>query len=214
MPPKKIKHDWSWVEDVNGVEEITDEHRLKAAGLNDVVPCTYIYPAIDGDPLPVKEKKCNIGYCYTNPACYNYVGVKELLDPEGKGKYVEDKSHNRTTSRKEGMPAGLRNLGATCYVGLVSGRREYPFYRNMADNLGKRLPPAVVPQHPLPKCHKRMLPSRRLAPISSGTYLRIPSIYRETICRSNGFDRVAEAEQGGTAGCGRVLETVSGHDYQ
>jgi hypothetical protein len=121
MPPKKIKHDWSWIEEVKDVKGITDEHRLKAAGLTDVVPCTYIYPAIDGDPHPVKEKKCNAGYCHTHPACYNYVGVKELLDPGGKGKYVEDKIHNKTTSRKEGIPAGLRNLGATCYVSLTIG---------------------------------------------------------------------------------------------
>jgi hypothetical protein len=119
MPPKKIKHDWSWIEEVKDVKGITDEHRLKAAGLADVVPCTYIFPAIDGDPHPVKERKCNAGYCYTNPACYNYVGVKELLDPGGKGKYVEHKLHNRITSRKEGIPAGLRNLGATCYVSIA-----------------------------------------------------------------------------------------------
>jgi len=116
MPPKKLRNDWSWVDQVKSAREITDNHRLAAAGLTDVVPCTYAFPIFDGDETPVKEKKCNKRYCETNPACYNYLGVTDLLDPRGKGKYVESKLSKRPEKRKEGIPAGLRNLGATCYV--------------------------------------------------------------------------------------------------
>ena len=188
MPPKKIKHDWSWVEEVKDVDGITDEHRLRAAGLTDLVQCTFTFPVIEGGPLPVKERKCNVGYCETNPACYNYVEAKELLDPEGKRKYVDDKLDNRTTSRKEGIPAGLRNLGATCYVSIWSSYTLLSVVKDQADRLGKRLSSTMVPQYPLSKRHLRLFPSRRLSSLPPRLHLRITPIYRETICRPYGPD--------------------------
>jgi len=116
MPPKKLRNDWSWADQVKTASDITDQHRLAAAGLTDVLPCTYAFPIFDGDEIPVKGKKCNKRYCETNPACHNHLGVADLLDSGGKGKYVESKLSKRAEKRKEGIPAGLRNLGATCYV--------------------------------------------------------------------------------------------------
>jgi hypothetical protein len=118
MPPKKLKNDWSWVEEVKSPSEITDQHRLAAAGLTDLAHCIYTFPIFDGDSVPVKEKKCTAGHCETNPACYNHLGMKELLDPKGKETYVESKMTRRAERRQQGIPAGLRNLGATCYVSL------------------------------------------------------------------------------------------------
>lgn len=181
MPPKKLRNDWSWIDQVKSARDITDNHRLAAAGLADVVPCTYAFPILDGDETPMKDKRCKKNYCETNPACYNHLGVTDLLNPRGKGKYVESKLSKRAEKRKEGIPAGLRNLGATCYVrlalfitcdfGLISG---------------KRIPPAMVPQHPLPKCDIRMRPYPRFPFIPHSTYLWVTSIYREAIHRPDG----------------------------
>lgn len=117
MPPKKSRYDWSWVGDISDPTEITDEHRLQAAGLTDLTPCTYVYPTCDPDIVPVKDKGCNKKKCQTNPRCLNYVGIARLLEPEPKGKekYIEEK-WDKPVQRADGIPAGLRNLGATCYV--------------------------------------------------------------------------------------------------
>jgi len=140
MPPKKLRNDWSWVDQVKSARDITDNHRLAAAGLADVVPCTYAFPIFDGDETPAKDKRCKKNYCETNPACYNHLGVTNLLDSRGKGKYVESKLSKRDEKRKEGIPAGLRNLGATCYVRLaLSITCDFELIS------GKRIPPAVVP---------------------------------------------------------------------
>lgn len=175
MPPKKLRNDWSWVDQVKSARSITDEHRLAAAGLADVVPCTYAFPVFDGDEIPVKEKKCNKNYCEMNPACYNYLGVKDLLDPGGKGNYVESKLTRRAEKRKEGTPAGLRNLGATCYViDLDATIRNH--HRDQLTS-GKRIPPALVPQHPIPQCNLRLHPNPKLPPISPSSYLCVTAIY-------------------------------------
>lgn len=115
MPPKKQRHDWSWVSEVSDVGQITDNHRLRAAGLTDLTPRTYSYPTCDPDTVPTKDKTCTKKRCETNPRCLNHVGVAQLLGSGGKERYVEGKL-GRDIERAEGMPAGLRNLGATCYV--------------------------------------------------------------------------------------------------
>jgi hypothetical protein len=51
---------------------------------------------------------------------------------------------------------------------------------------GKRIPPAMVPQHPLPECDIRMRPYPRFALIPPGAYLCVTAAYRETIHRSDG----------------------------
>ena len=59
-----------------------------------------------------------------------------------------------------------------------------------------------------------MRPYSRLPLIPPSTYIRISSIYREAIYRPDGPDRVLEVEQGGTAGCGGILETFPRDDHE
>lgn len=122
MPPKPKKHrnDWSWVDQVTSAAEITEEHRLAAAGLTDAIPCAFAFPTSEGDVLPFKDKRCNAKLCETISTCYNHLGTKHLLDPKGKGRYVNDNLTKKADSREKGIPAGLRNLGATCYVSADS----------------------------------------------------------------------------------------------
>jgi hypothetical protein len=51
---------------------------------------------------------------------------------------------------------------------------------------GKRIPPAMVPQHPLPECDIRMRPYPWFPLIPPSARLCIAPTYRETIYRSNG----------------------------
>lgn len=124
MPPKSRKDNWAWVSTVESASDITDDHRLQAAGLTDLVPCTYPF-SVDDDVTPVKDKQCGKGRCKTNPACLSHLGAETLSNEKGKEEYLERKLPV-LDSRGEG-PAGLRNLGATCYVSpchlLSCGRR-------------------------------------------------------------------------------------------
>jgi hypothetical protein len=60
--------------------------------------------------------------------------------------------------------------------------------------LGKRIPPAMVSQHPLPKCNIRMRPYPWFTLIPPSTCFCITSIYRETIHRPDGPYRISEVE--------------------
>lgn len=119
MQAKRAKHDWSWVSEVDDASQITDDHRLRAAGLKDLERCSYAF-SLDPDIIPVKDKGCTKKKCAGHPGCLNYLGVDKLLDEKGKGKFVEDKLVPLKTRGDGDGPAGLRNLGATCYVGLSS----------------------------------------------------------------------------------------------
>ena len=116
------KHDWSWVSDVDNASEITDDHRLRAAGLKRLNKCPFAF-SLDPDVIPVKDRGCTKRRCTGNPACLNYLGVETLLDEKGKKKFVDDKLVTMTA--REDSPAGLKNLGATCYVSnfMASGYR-------------------------------------------------------------------------------------------
>jgi hypothetical protein len=144
MPPKRSRHDWDWVSEVKDARDITDDHRLRAAGLTDLTPCTYAYPTCDPDIVPIKDKLCTRKRCQTNPRCLNYIGIARLLESEGREKYIQEK-WDKPIQREEGIPAGLRNLGATCYVSLIAITRFKIRYRGWVDFPGECIPPALVP---------------------------------------------------------------------
>lgn len=120
--PRKHKSDWSWVEELNDASLITDDHRLKAAGLKDIVQCPYTFKTADdhsknGENGTDGKKSCTKSTCGNNPGCVNHLGQAALPDTKGKERYVEGKLPS--VDLRGNAPAGLRNLGATCYV---SGR--------------------------------------------------------------------------------------------
>jgi hypothetical protein len=115
MLSKRSKRDWSWVGDIESASQITDDHRLRAAGLKDPDRCCYAF-SLDPDVVAVKDKGCTKKKCAGQPGCLNHLGVDKLLEEKGKQVFVDDKLVPLST-RKDNEPAGLRNLGATCYVG-------------------------------------------------------------------------------------------------
>ncbi|WVF71134.1 hypothetical protein IAT40_005931 [Kwoniella sp. CBS 6097] len=74
----------------------------------------------DGKIKPTKLKfkfktpGCTAKGCKGNPWCYNHLGADKVMDPEGKQNYI--KEHAEEIARIRDGPAGLRNLGATCYA--------------------------------------------------------------------------------------------------
>lgn len=116
MAQKRVRYDWSWVSEVRDASEITDDHRLRAAGLKDYDKCPLAF-SIDSDVIPIKDKSCTKKRCAGNPGCLNHLGIDKLLDEKGKEKFVEDKLVALSTRGED--PAGLRNLGATCYVRVL-----------------------------------------------------------------------------------------------
>ncbi|OCF31948.1 hypothetical protein I316_06331 [Kwoniella heveanensis BCC8398] len=73
-----------------------------------------IKPAISKPKQKLKVAGCTAKGCRSNPWCYNHLGADKVMDPEGKQKYIEEHAEE-ITSIRDG-PAGLRNLGATCYA--------------------------------------------------------------------------------------------------
>lgn len=190
MPPKKGRVDWSWISDIDDASQITDDHRLRAAGLKDLSACSYAYSPSSMDLPTDKDKTCSRRRCGTNPACLNHVGVMGLMNREkGKERYLEDRSppvqmrkaitrENGSTSTSASrddvisgckmgetsssssapgsgsskvtlgmMPAGLRNLGATCYVSPSPGPSLGLILVELTwQPTGQRLPPVMVLQ--------------------------------------------------------------------
>ncbi|WWC62222.1 uncharacterized protein I303_104817 [Kwoniella dejecticola CBS 10117] len=135
MPPKKgIQPDWSWIPNITSPDDITPQHRRRAAGLGDLIPCPLGYSfetvpkggegnddeILEVDKLgkekaPVKKVNgCTRKGCKNNPRCYNHLGAVAILLPEAKAFFINKHAGDIPTER-EG-PAGLRNLGATCYA--------------------------------------------------------------------------------------------------
>ncbi|WWC69883.1 uncharacterized protein I206_103826 [Kwoniella pini CBS 10737] len=138
MPPKKgIQPDWSWIEDVSSPDEITPDHRRLAAGLGHLLPCPFNYTSdkpqesrddqSDDEIFEVDSKGnskskavikkvqgCAKKGCKNNPRCYNHLGAEAILRSDAKQIYLDEHAEPIPIDR-EG-PAGLRNLGATCYA--------------------------------------------------------------------------------------------------
>ncbi|WWC89000.1 uncharacterized protein L201_003917 [Kwoniella dendrophila CBS 6074] len=138
MPPKKApKPDWSWTETITSPDQITQEHQRRAAGLQGLVPCPFNFslggpskyqdPDEEDDIIEIDRKGkakanlytkrvtgCTKKGCLKNPRCYNHLGAEEVVKPNAKEDYLDENAGIIPVER-EG-PAGLRNLGATCYA--------------------------------------------------------------------------------------------------
>jgi ubiquitin carboxyl-terminal hydrolase 48 len=130
-------NDWSWVgTEVNRPEDITTLHRRRAAGLIGGEPCqprflpannttSHTLDFDDQDGLSEASvlvtgdngrgmDGCTAKRCKKWHLCLNHLGAEEVVDQEGKKRYIEE-ALGPDVGVREG-PAGLRNLGATCYV--------------------------------------------------------------------------------------------------
>ncbi|WRT66676.1 uncharacterized protein IL334_003636 [Kwoniella shivajii] len=130
MPPKKVpRPDWDWMSTIAIPEEITLEHHRRAAGLNSCISCPYTFDVAtkskfeDDDIIETdskgkaKAKKvtgCTKKGCSENPRCYNHLGIEEVMNPEVIKSRL-DRQIGEIPQIRDG-PAGLRNLGATCYA--------------------------------------------------------------------------------------------------
>jgi ubiquitin carboxyl-terminal hydrolase 48 len=76
--PRRVVPDWSWVgTEVKTAQEITPEHRRRAAGLVGGKSCRYQY-GDKADGFEVKDSQCSEKRCKGNPRCLNYLGAEEV----------------------------------------------------------------------------------------------------------------------------------------
>ncbi|OXG77311.1 ubiquitin carboxyl-terminal hydrolase 48 [Cryptococcus neoformans var. grubii Br795] len=139
---QKPCQDWDWVgTEVQTPAQITLEHRRRAAGLVGGVAChrdlTGHERETATDDSEVKmngkgagKKKgtgCRAKGCKSNYMCYNNLGTEKLLEPDAKAEFVI--SNLGDVPEERNGPAGLRNLGATCYANafLQLWFRNIPF---------------------------------------------------------------------------------------
>ncbi|WWC94448.1 hypothetical protein V866_001294 [Kwoniella sp. B9012] len=138
-PRKGAQQDWSWIHTVSSPDQITRQHRRRAAGLQGLIPCpfnfsldtpTKVKSEDDEDEIIEVDAKgkakakailsnnkvpgCTKQRCMKNPMCYNHLGVDQVVLPDAKNNYIDEHAGLIPVDR-EG-PAGLRNLGATCYA--------------------------------------------------------------------------------------------------
>ncbi|ODN97958.1 hypothetical protein I350_07595 [Cryptococcus amylolentus CBS 6273] len=63
---------------------------------------------------------CRARGCKSNPVCYNHLGIAPLLEHDAKQSWITDRLGDAASALSEQRdpdePAGLRNLGATCYA--------------------------------------------------------------------------------------------------
>ncbi|WOO83634.1 Ubiquitin carboxyl-terminal hydrolase 48 [Vanrija pseudolonga] len=137
MPPKSgysrhPKPDWSWAgREVKRIEEITPEHRRRAAGVapdQRLSTCRFVVDAAsreatatvndgnssDSSLVFLKEETCTLKKCKSNPWCLNHLGAKEWASDGTRQEYIDDKLGPEIVVRDG--PAGLKNYGATCYA--------------------------------------------------------------------------------------------------
>lgn len=89
---------WSWVNELEAIQDLTDKH------------IDIIYK-MDASPCRIGVCKNN---CTSNPFCLNGLGEKKLAN-------LIQKETNVSIERNDYLRdlndfAGLRNLGATCYI--------------------------------------------------------------------------------------------------
>nr|XP_019046681.1 hypothetical protein I302_05431 [Kwoniella bestiolae CBS 10118]OCF25611.1 hypothetical protein I302_05431 [Kwoniella bestiolae CBS 10118] len=137
MPPKKPAQDWSWINTISSPDQITSEHRRRAAGLEGLIPCPFNFDLVKPAPIELEEEDdevvetdskgkpkakpsknkvqgCTKQKCLRNPVCYNHLGAEQVVHPDALKHYLEDDAGIVPVDRDR--PAGLRNLGATCYA--------------------------------------------------------------------------------------------------
>ena len=65
--------------------------------------------------IVTKDNNCRGAKCKKNVRCYNHLGVDNIVN-ETQEEWVQWKLGDSVGRRSEDDFAGLRNLGATCYV--------------------------------------------------------------------------------------------------
>ncbi|KAE8539220.1 hypothetical protein D1P53_004316 [Cryptococcus gattii VGV] len=121
--------DWDWVgTEVQTPDKITLEHRRRAAGLVGGVACPrdlteHEEKSVSGNGetkvngkgnWKKRESGCRAKSCKSNYMCYNNLGTEKLLEPDAKSEFVI--SNLGEVPEERNGPAGLKNLGATCYA--------------------------------------------------------------------------------------------------
>ncbi|EIW65966.1 hypothetical protein TREMEDRAFT_11865, partial [Tremella mesenterica DSM 1558] len=115
----KDKSDWSWVgTEVLKVEDITPLHRRRAAGLEGATQCPIRWQHDTSEivkPIEITNgEKCTPARCRGKVKCYNHLGAEEVFEEKTKDRLLRESLPDNMEIRDG--PAGLRNLGATCYA--------------------------------------------------------------------------------------------------
>ncbi|PVF98765.1 hypothetical protein CPB86DRAFT_338654 [Serendipita vermifera] len=140
---KTNKHEKSnlWMSSLEKGDVISQTHAQAACGFGSLGQhrvCTNRYTMTALKPMSPSNKQpdiiliddedreddvpCSKAKCKTNPYCLNFLNQEKWEDPStGRKRILEEvkrsyggNPHDR--QRKEGVPVGLRNLGATCYA--------------------------------------------------------------------------------------------------
>lgn len=128
MPPKKQQRlqNYDWVTDVPDASLITSRHRRAAAGLTGQLQCSFPYSSLPtpgpsshsdsgSDVVITRDTGCSAAKCRRNPRCYNHLGIGAVIKAK-KEDWIAERLGEPPAVREDDQPAGLRNLGATCYV--------------------------------------------------------------------------------------------------
>ncbi|KAF9303117.1 hypothetical protein BGZ74_004312 [Mortierella antarctica] len=79
-----------------------------------------MYKDPEGKREPLKATGCSAARCKDhNPHCLNYMGQDQWEREDALVRYLnlaDDKPNPETSKRSDGRPAGMKNLGATCYA--------------------------------------------------------------------------------------------------
>ncbi|KAL1922771.1 uncharacterized protein VTP21DRAFT_9147 [Calcarisporiella thermophila] len=112
---------FNWVgKDVFNADQITDHYVRRAYGLIDSdSPFPVCYNRYTGKEGALTAKKCP-PKCENNPNCLNILGQDlwesdEAFERYCKANQISTDDPNKRR-RESGLPVGLKNLGATCYV--------------------------------------------------------------------------------------------------
>ncbi|WVN87735.1 uncharacterized protein L203_102930 [Cryptococcus depauperatus CBS 7841] len=130
--------DWDWVgTEIQSASQITLSHRRRAAGLSGAKPCLLDSQKDDKQKNSStsrlnkkgKDSLCKARSCRKNYQCYNWLKMEHYQNPGARKDYVYERM-GAVSEEREG-PAGLLNLGATCYtsplyhLALVFAMLEY-----------------------------------------------------------------------------------------
>ncbi|KAF7294772.1 hypothetical protein MIND_01014800 [Mycena indigotica] len=146
---------WGWVlSEAKTVSEITNDHLLATCGMsalnthrfcrNKYSPRLKEAPPNDEDIIVISDDdddlQCSKRSCKTNPNCLNYIEGQKQWESEADARemFLEVANLGRDPTeddRKNGVPVGLKNLGATCYANasLQVWFRDLAFRRGVFD---------------------------------------------------------------------------------
>ncbi|KAJ6525652.1 hypothetical protein B0H19DRAFT_585928 [Mycena capillaripes] len=134
---------WGWVgSEATDIESITPEHLSATCGLSKrnthpfcrnkygklppkkEEPLTPINGEIEEDIIVIssddeEDANCTKKLCRNNPNCLNYLGQRKWEDEEDAREMfmkVANLGDDPADDKRDDMPVGLKNLGATCYA--------------------------------------------------------------------------------------------------